>query len=126
MTKIQQPTVETKQQAELRRKREALAEAEENERRADAVGRRILTQCLFWEICGWKRCRRARACMGEPESCLNNFGKLVSEELKVELRASMTASRMGLPPHEVAQYAEQEVAYHRLVEARRRAESPLE
>jgi len=45
----------------------------------------------FWRVCAEPRCRRAHACLGEPNPCFNRHWAMIPEQDKVWFRAAVKA-----------------------------------
>jgi hypothetical protein len=64
--------------------------------------RAVCSLLSFWQACGHKECRRARACERATNDCFALFWPLVPEQMKISIRAGMDAKAAGLPQPEVA------------------------
>lgn len=118
MWKVERRPGETKEEAESRSQEEALAEIERRRRERDAVERKLYTHWLFWTACPYKRCKRAQACSGDVKRCYDRFWPQVPEEMKVALRASISAQKQGLSGDNKARHVKAELARHFEIEAR--------
>ena len=58
-----------------------------------AAWREFNTMLRYWTACPNRRCRRARRCCGDVESCHALFWPVVPEEIKVWWRAICEARR---------------------------------
>jgi hypothetical protein len=119
VTAIERLPGETKKQAKLRAQKEWLAAEPERKRQEEEARRGLCTGLTFWKVCRHKQCNRQRACAGDVDRCFNRFWPLVPEEVKVEIRAMITArAEHKLPPHEAIRYARAERARYLEMEAR--------
>jgi len=68
------------------------------------------TRFGFWMVCADKRCRRAKSCEGDPEQCFDRWWPHVPEEMKVYIRAAISAmAEKGMDHAQAHQAAEAEV-----------------
>ena len=65
--------------------------------------------CL-WAFCGKPACRRARACKGNPRSCVTRFGPLAPEEARFGALALVQGAFDGVEREEVRQYESAAIA----------------
>jgi hypothetical protein len=63
----------------------------------------------FWRVCTKAPCRRAHACMGEPESCFRRHWLMLPEDFKHWFRGVVRARAEGLSPEEANRAGEAEV-----------------
>jgi hypothetical protein len=85
---------------------------EKAQARDTAVRAGICNALKFWLRCHDRRCRRQRACSGDPHACFRRHWALYSEEEKVWLRAGIKARVQGLSPQDAALAANAELARH--------------
>jgi hypothetical protein len=90
----------------------------------NAARRELCSALTFWKFCGAPACKRAKACAGDGEACFRNFWPALPEDVKVMVRAHMTASAAGLPKPQVA--AEVERAHRRWCEVQAQAAAEAE
>ena len=83
-----------------------------------ATMRFVCTLFRFWRVCPHKACRRAHTCGGDPHACFARWWRHVPQEVKVLVRAGITARCAGLDPQEAARAARAEVARWRELEKR--------
>ncbi len=88
--------------------------------------RKLCTHLLFWQFCGDRRCKRARACAGDVEACFKVFWPAVPEELKNQIRQTVIFLKDGMTPREAsaaaAEYVEQRMRIAEANAAREAAE----
>ncbi len=75
----------------------------------DEYRRTTCTLLLFWTVCG-SRCRRAKACMGDPHACFKRWWPHVPEEVKNWFRFSIKARQAGMTPAEASRHVKAEMA----------------
>ena len=119
MPEIKRLPGETKEDAKLRVQKEWLAAEPERKREEEEARRHLCTRLLFWKVCRYKQCNRARGCAGDVDRCFNRCWPQVPEDIKVMVRAYITASaRDKLPQHEAIRHAGAERARYLEMEAR--------
>ena len=96
-----------KTKSEARQKRRADDEAARQTRIAARRGLNTVLQ--FWIDCADKQCLRAKGCRGDVDACFRRYWPQVPEELKVWMRAGITARNKGLSVQEAGRVAEAEV-----------------
>jgi hypothetical protein len=119
MTTIKRLPGETKEEAKLRARKEWLAAEPERKRVEEAARRKMCTGLTFWKVCRHKQCNRERGCSGDVDRCFNRWWPLVPENIKVGIRATITArAQHKLLPHEALRHARAERARYLEMEAR--------
>lgn len=76
----------------------------------DSAIRKLCTHFEIWMICPQSRCRRGRACGGDPHDCFKRWWPHLPEDEKALLRLSIKARCSGLSPDEAYRAAEAEFA----------------
>jgi hypothetical protein len=87
---------------EIRQPRAMTAQNYEARYRAEvkALRREYCTLFAFWKSCGFRPCRKARACAGDAHACLKRNEALVSREKQFAARQRLldaTPANIGAP-----------------------------
>ena len=77
---------------------------------------RLSEALKFWTACPTKACRRARACMDDPNRCYAIFWPVVPQVFKVQWQAFLDAKSAGRSARQAERAADAAVAEWRMRE----------
>ena len=81
--------------------------------------RKLCSVLFFWQVCGHKKCLRAKACVVDFKDCFDRLWPHVPEEVKITIRTEIKAGVARLSEAETVAAIERQLALYRATMAPR-------